>query len=191
MLRRPPIALRSAALRPEPAAAAAALLLVPAFLATPPAAAPLRAQERAPEVEYLNAGTVLPSGLPFSEAVRLDGTLFLSGMVGVVPGTDTLVAGGIAPETRQTMENIEAVLRAHGSSLDRVVKCTVFLADIGEWDAFNQVYTTFFSPPYPARSALGADGLALDARVEVECMAAVGPGPEGGASDTGGGGGVR
>lgn len=134
---------------------------------------PARAQERPPEVEYLNAGTVLPADLPFSEAVRVGGTLYLSGMVGVVPGTDSLVAGGIAAETRQTMENIRAVLRAHGSSLDRVFKCTVFLADIGEWGAFNEVYRGFFAAPYPARSALGADGLALGARVEVECLAAV------------------
>lgn len=133
------------------------------------------AQEHPPEVEYLDAGTVLPADLPFSEAVRLDGTLYLSGMVGVVPGTDTLSAGGIEPEARQTMRNIRAVLEAHGSSLERVVKCTVFLADIGEWDAFNRVYREFFEDPHPARSALGASGLALDARVEVECIAAAGP----------------
>lgn len=180
MLRRLPVAPRSARRRP---AAAVALLLAPLLLSAPPAAAPATAQE--PVVEYLNAGTVLPSDLPFSEAVRVDGTLFLSGMVGLVPGTDSLIAGGIGPETRQTMENIGSVLRAHGSSLERVVKCTVFLADIGEWDAFNQVYRTFFSPPYPARSALGADGLALGARVEVECMAAVGSGSRGGGAGGG------
>lgn len=147
-----------------------AILLAASALAVPAAGA----QETAPEVEFLDAGTVLPADLPFSEAVRVDGVLYLSGMVGVVPGTDSLVAGGIGPESRQTLENIEAVLEAHGSSLDEVVKCTVFLADIGEWDAFNQIYRTFFSAPYPARSALGADGLALDARVEVECTAATG-----------------
>lgn len=139
-------------------------------------AVPARAQERPPTVEHLDAGTVLPADLPFSEAVRLGGTLYLSGMVGVAPGTDSLVAGGIRAETRRTMENIGAVLRAHGSSRARVVKCTVFLADIGQWDAFNEVYRTYFEAPYPARSALGADGLALDARVEVDCVAAVGDG---------------
>lgn len=153
-------------------AAAAAVSLALALL-VPAAGAP--AQERPPEVEFLDAGTVLPSDLPFSEAVRVGGTLYLSGMVGVVPGTDSLVAGGIAPETRRTMRNIRAVLRAHGSSLSRVVKCTVFLDDIGEWDAFNEIYRGFFSDPYPARSALGADGLALGAAVEVECLAAAGP----------------
>lgn len=152
---------------PAPVAAFVALALVLAAAGAP-------GQERPTDVEYLDAGTVLPSDLPFSEAVRVDGTLYLSGMVGVVPGTDTLVAGGIGPETRRTMRNIRAVLRAHGSSLSRVVKCTVFLDDIGEWEAFNEIYRGFFADPYPARSALGADGLALGARVEVECLAAAG-----------------
>ncbi len=151
-----------------PTAAFPVALLV---LASCLAAGPAVGQETSSEVEFLNAGTVLPADLPFSEAVRVDDMLFLSGMIGVVPGTDSLVAGGIGSEARQTLENIRAVLRAHGSSLARVVKCTVFLADIGQWDAFNQVYRRFFSAPYPARSALGADGLALDARVEVECTA--------------------
>lgn len=146
----------------------AALVVAAGLAATPSAPA------QQPEVEHLDAGTVLPSNLPFSEAVRVGGTLYLSGMVGVVPGTDSLVDGGIRAESRQTMENIRAVLRAHGSSLSRVVRCTVFMADIGEWATFNEVYASFFEPPYPARSALGADGLALGARVEVECVAAVG-----------------
>lgn len=157
--------------RSSPGAPLPATLLVLTSLLV---AAPAAGQEAPRDVEFLDAGTVLPADLPFSEAVRVDDMLFLSGMVGVVPGTDSLVAGGIGPEARRTLENIEAVLRAHGSSLDRVVKCTVFLADIGEWDAFNEVYRTFFSDPYPARSALGADGLALDARVEVECTATTG-----------------
>lgn len=144
-----------------------ALLVLASCLVATPAVG----QETASGVEFLNAGTVLPADLPFSEAVRVDDMLFLSGMIGVVPGTDSLVAGGIGPEARQTMENIRAVLGTHGSSLDRVLKCTVFLADIGQWDAFNQVYRSFFSAPYPARSAVGADGLAMDARVEVECTA--------------------
>lgn len=166
MLRRP---------QPVPASSPGAPLPVALLvLASLLAAAPSAGQEASPDVEYLDAGTVLPADLPFSEAVRVDDMLYLSGMVGVVPGTDSLVAGGIGPEARRTLENIEAVLRAHGSSLDRVVKCTVFLADIDEWDAFNRVYRTFFSDPYPARSALGADGLALDARVEVECTATTG-----------------
>ena len=112
--------------------------------------------------------------LPFSEAVRVGDLLILSGQLGILPGEMTLAPGGIGPETRQTMENIKATLEKYGSSMDRVVKCTVFLADIAEWGAMNEVYRTYFPEHAPARSALGASGLALDARVEIECMAAVG-----------------
>jgi len=124
-------------------------------------------------MEFLNSGRVLPATLPFSEAVRHGDTLYLSGQVGIAPGTMALVSGGIREETRQTMENIKASLEAHGCSLANVVKCTVMLADISEWSAFNEVYVAYFSRPYPARSALGANGLALGARVEIECIAAV------------------
>jgi len=84
-----------------------------------------------------------------------------------------LAEGGIAGETRQTMENIKASLEKYGSSLDEVVKCTVFLADIAEWGAMNEVYKTYFPTNPPARSALGVSGLALEARVEIECLAAM------------------
>lgn len=164
--------------RHDPAVSAAGLmlLLASAFLVIP---APGQAQEAAGDIERLDSGTVMPAGLPFSEAVRHGGLLHLSGMVGNVPGTLELAEGGIEAEARQVMENIRTLLEAHGSSLDRVVKCTVFLADIGEWEAFNQVYRTFFDGRYPARSAVGVDGLALDARVEVECLAAAGDGRRG------------
>lgn len=121
--------------------------------------------------EYLNSGKVLPATLPFSEAVRVGNTLYLSGQIGVQPGTLTLVPGGMAAEARQTMENIRTTLTAHGYAMSDVVKCTVMLADMADWPAFNAVYQTFFAAPFPARSALGANGLALGARVEVECMA--------------------
>lgn len=123
-------------------------------------------------VEYLNSGKVLPTTLPFSEAVRVGNTLYLSGQIGIVPGTMKLVPGGIKDEARQTMENIQRTLQAHGYSMNELVKCTVMLADIAQWAAFNQVYKTFFDKRYPARSALGANGLALGAQVEVECIAA-------------------
>lgn len=122
-------------------------------------------------IVFLNSGTVLPTGLPFSEAVLVGDTLYLSGQIGVVPGTMELVPGGIEAEARQTLENIRAVLAAHGFALSDVVKCTVMLEDISEWATFNAVYASFFSDRYPARSALGADGLVLGARVEVECIA--------------------
>ena len=123
-------------------------------------------------VQYLNMPGTEDLGLPFSSAVRVGNTLYLSGNLGNVPGSNELVTGGIREETRQTMENMKAVLEQFGSSMDRVVKCTVFLADIGEWGAMNEVYRTYFSKP-PARSALGASGLALNARVEIECIATV------------------
>jgi len=123
-------------------------------------------------IEFLNSGKVLPTNLPFSEAVQVGNTLYLSGQVGIVPGTMKLVPGGMPEEAKQTMENIRTSLEAHGYRLSDVVKCTVMLADIGEWAAFNQIYRTYFAGKYPARSALGANGLALGARVEVECIAA-------------------
>ncbi len=110
---------------------------------------------------------------PFSDAVRVGNMLYLSGKLGNLPGTAQLAEGGIQGETRQTMENIKASLERHGSGMDRVVKCTVFLADIAEWGAMNEVYRTYFPENRPARSALGVSGLALDARVEIECMATV------------------
>jgi len=102
-------------------------------------------------------------GLPFSEAVQVGNLLYLAGQVGL--GDDgKLVHGGIGPETRQTMENIRAVLERHGSSLDRVVKVTVMLADMKEWGAMNLEYVKFFPTHLPARSAFGTSGLALGAR---------------------------
>ena len=127
-----------------------------------------------PEVEYLATPEQQALGLPFSEAVRVGPMLYLSGQIGTLPGSMTLVEGGIQAETRQTMENIRAVLQRYGSSLERVVKCTVMIADMSEWPALNEIYVEFFPGPKPARSALGANGLALGARVEVECWATVG-----------------
>ncbi len=111
--------------------------------------------------------------LPFSEAVRVGHMLYLSGQIGIDPTTSKLAPGGIAAETRQTMENIKASLEKHGSSMAEVVKCTVYLADINEWAAMNKVYVTYFPGNLPARSALGTSGLGLNARTEIECMATV------------------
>ena len=110
------------------------------------------------------------AGFPFSSAVEADGWIYLAGELGTTPEAG-LVPGGIEPETRQTMDNIQATLAANDLSWNNVVKCTVFLADIAEWPAFNEIYKTYFTGNYPARSALGANGLALGARVEMECIA--------------------
>jgi reactive intermediate/imine deaminase len=125
--------------------------------------------------EFLNSTASLKSGRPFSEAVRIGGFIFLAGQIGIDAATGKPVTGGIKPESRQALQNIQKILEDNGASLEDVVKCTVFLADIGEWATFNEVYKEFFKPPYPARSALGANGLALGARVEVECIAYVEP----------------
>lgn len=128
--------------------------------------------EKPTVVEFLNEGPNKDLDLPFSEAVRVGDVLFLAGQIGNVPGEMGLVEGGIGPETQQTMQNIKTVLERYGSGMDDVVKCTIFMADISEWGAMNEVYRTFFTKPYPARSALGANGLALGAAVEIECIAA-------------------
>lgn len=111
---------------------------------------------------------------PFSEAVQVGETLWITGQLGTVPGAG-LVPGGIEPETRQALENIKDILERHGTSMSNVVKCTVFLADIKEWGAMNGVYTQYFTGNRPSRSALGVGGLALDGRVEIECVAWVPP----------------
>ena len=125
----------------------------------------------AAEVEFHNDGPLKELGLPFSESVRVGDLLFLSGQIGSGAG-DKLAPGGIKAETRQILLNIAATLEKRDLGMEDVIKCTVFLADISEWAAFNEVYVQHFTAPYPARSALGANGLALNARVEVECIAA-------------------
>ena len=125
------------------------------------------------DVEYLTSPAIEALQLPFSEAVRVNDTLYLSGQLGNTPGTHELISGGISEETRQTLENISATLERHGSSLEQLVKCTIFLADINEWSQMNEVYKTFFTEHYPARSAVAGSGLALGARVEMECIAAL------------------
>jgi 2-iminobutanoate/2-iminopropanoate deaminase len=121
---------------------------------------------------------ILPAGaaasLPFSPVVRVGNVLYLSGQLGTNPATGALVPGGIAAETRQAMENIRDLVIANGSSMDRVVKCTVMLADINEWGAMNAVYVTFFPNHKPARSAFGTSGLARNGRAEIECIAIAG-----------------
>jgi reactive intermediate/imine deaminase len=123
------------------------------------------------KVEFLNSGKVYPAGVPLSEAVRVGDALYLSGQIGIQPGTLKLVPGGLKEEAGQTLSNIKTTLEAHGFSMRDVIKCTIMLADIAKWGEFNEIYKTFFSAPYPARSALGTSGLALGAQVEVECVA--------------------
>ena len=121
--------------------------------------------------------TTLPDragmNLPYSDAVRVGNLLFLSGAIGSAPGSRELVPGGLVPETRQTLENIKRNLEANGSSLEQVVKCTVMLADINDFEAMNTVYREYFPRNKPARSTFGVNGLVRGARVEIECIAVV------------------
>jgi 2-iminobutanoate/2-iminopropanoate deaminase len=122
-------------------------------------------------VEVLRSNAVLTKGLPFPDGVRVGDLVILSGQIGIMPGTLELVPGGIEAETRRTFENLKLTLAAHGLSLGDIVRVQAMLADMGEWQRFNQVYLEFFPDAAPARSAFGATGLALGARVEVEAFA--------------------
>ena len=137
-------------------------------------ALPGSAAAQSPEKQVIRMPGSLP-GLPFSSAVRVGNVLYLSGQIGNTPGTRELADTGIAGQTRQTLENIKAVLAHAGSSLARVFKCTVFLSDIGDYAAMNAVYAPYFPKDPPARSTVAGSGLALGARVEIECMATVEP----------------
>ncbi|GAB7530883.1 hypothetical protein PS3A_32940 [Pseudomonas sp. 3A(2025)] len=122
------------------------------------------------KVEILDFGH--NENYPFSSAAKVGNLLFMSGQLGIVPGQNNLVPGGIEAETRQVMDNVKRGTEASGFKMNNIIKCTVFLADMSEWSAFNDVYRTYFSKPFPARSAVAVKGLALEARVEVECIAA-------------------
>ena len=137
----------------------------------PLAACLLAASSFARPPEFLDSGKVYPPKVPLAEAVRIDKTLLLSGQIGIRPGTLTLVPGGIKEEARQTMENIKTTLEAHGYTMRDLVKCTVMLADIAKWGEFNDIYKTYFTDRFPARSAMGVAGLAIGAQVEVDCIA--------------------
>ncbi len=143
---------------------AAVALMLPIMACQPPvpeadASQPAVQQDAAPE--YLNSS----APLPFSEGVRYGGLLFLSGKLG--GGGER----GIQPETRIALESIRDALERFGSSMDRVVKCSVFLADMAEWGAMNEIYSEFFTENKPARTAVGA-GMSGNNRVEIECIAA-------------------
>jgi reactive intermediate/imine deaminase len=130
-----------------------------------------KTQTERPQVEVLRSRAVTPPGLPFPDGVRVGEFVFLSGQIGIRPGTLELPPGGIEAETRQLFENLRLMLQTHGMSLADVVRVQVMLADMAEWQRFNAVYLQFFPDAAPARCAFGATGLALGARVEVEAFA--------------------
>ena len=142
------------------------LILLLALLGVPLSGA---AAQR-PPVEHFGAPALNGQPLPFSNAVRVGDVLYLSGQIGI--GPDGRLPDGIEAQTRQTMDNVGAILRRAGRGWDDVFHCTAMLDNMADWPAFNRVYVTYFTPGrLPARSALGADGLALGALIEVECQA--------------------
>ena len=126
-----------------------------------------------PALKFIASEDFIKANLPFSEAVIVDNIIFLSGQVGSGDDVMQLVEGGIQAESEQALENMKRALERNGSSLENVVKCTVMLADINEWAEFNKVYVRYFPNHKPARSAFATNGLALGARVEVECIAII------------------
>jgi len=111
---------------------------------------------------------------PYSQAIRAGDFVFLSGQIPLDPGSGQLVAGGIAEQTHQVLKNLGAVLNAAGTSYAGVVKTTVYLADMGEFTAMNEIYGTYFSAPAPARATVQAARLPRDVRVEIDAVAYLG-----------------
>ena len=110
---------------------------------------------------------------PYSQAVDSGaGLVFLSGQLPIDPATGAFPEGGIQAQTSQSLRNVQAILSAAGLSLTNVVKTTVFLSDMGDFAAMNEVYATFFAEPFPARSAVAVKALPKGALVEIECIAA-------------------
>jgi 2-iminobutanoate/2-iminopropanoate deaminase len=110
---------------------------------------------------------------PYSQAIKANGFVFVSGQIPIDPQTGEFVEGGITEQTARVLKNLTAVLEAAGSSLEQVVKTTVFLADMKEFSSMNEVYAGFFPSPPPARSTVAAAGLPRDARVEIEAIALI------------------
>ena len=125
------------------------------------------AGDEAPSKEFFDTSG---GRAPFSSEVRVGGTLYMSGALGTKDRK--LAEGGVGAETAQALENIKARLAEHGLGMSDVVKCTVFIADMANFGAMNEAYMAAFAAPRPARSALGVNGLAFNAAVEIECIAA-------------------
>jgi 2-iminobutanoate/2-iminopropanoate deaminase len=110
-------------------------------------------------------------GAPYNQAIRAAGLVFCAGQVGLEPASGTLVDGGVEAQARRAMENLSAVLEAAGSSVDRIVKTTIFVTDLGDFAAVNAVYGSFFAADPPARSTVQVAGLPGGAVVEIEAIA--------------------
>lgn len=110
---------------------------------------------------------------PYSQGIRAGNLLFVSGQVPIDPATGALIEGDIATQTHRVMRNLAAILEAAGASMDHVVRCTVYLADMNDFAAMNEVYGSYFSQPAPARATIQAVRLPKDARVEIDLIAEI------------------
>lgn len=117
-----------------------------------------------------------PAAGPYSQAIRAGHLVFTAGQLGLDPATGDLAGEGVAEQAERALRNLAAILEAAGSGMDRLVKVTVYLADIGDWPAVNEVYARLVPEPFPARSAFAVRDLPKAARVEIEAVATVGVG---------------
>jgi len=123
------------------------------------------------DITFVNSELHLKNDAPFSEATIVNGVIYLSGEIGTLPN-NRVIDGGIVPETIQALSNIKNKLERIGSSIDNVFKCTCMLSDIKDWPEMSKAYKTFFKKEkLPSRSAFAGSGLALNAKIEIECMA--------------------
>jgi 2-iminobutanoate/2-iminopropanoate deaminase len=125
--------------------------------------------------EAVSTGAAPAAIGPYSQAVRAGSLLFVSGQIPLDPATGAMVEGDIAAQTHRVVRNLAAILEAAGSSLDHVVRTTIYLADMNDFPAVNEVYGSYFTPPAPARATVQAARLPRDARIEIDVIAAVPP----------------
>ena len=149
----------------SPATTLVAALLMTACASASPQAAP------GPEVTHNTGQPIAGQTLPFSRAVRVGPTLYLSGELGIDPATNSLVPGGTGAETTQIFRNYERTLAEYGADLSDLAKCTVFLGDMAKYSEMNAAYAAALPDPKPARSTVGVNGLGFNAALEIECIA--------------------
>jgi len=125
------------------------------------------------DIEHIQTDEAYESSAPLSQAIRHGDTVYVSGNVPVDPETGELVEGGVGPQTRQVLENVEAILEEAGTSMDNVVRAGVFMTDMDAFGEMNDVYTEFMSEPHPARTAVKAEMANPDIQVEIDVVAAV------------------
>ena len=129
-----------------------------------------------PSRDVVHTDAAPPAAGPYSQAIRTGDLVFTAGQLGIDPATGELVADDVAAQADQALRNLAAILDAAGSGMDRLVKVTVYLADIADWPAVNEVYVRHIPEPFPARSAFAVGALPKAGRVEIEAVAAAGVG---------------